>query len=681
MEFYKKLDKLLKSNDKFVDEDKQIIKAKVIDLAESIDSDLIELLISDYEIKKEFFSKIKDIYVFNLNHFISYIKDKNFLNSSYTNFANKIGLSINNELLSVKDDVCLVFPYKDCILEGGQKKDESSREEIFFNKILAKDEINKLLSPKVLTKFEYWDEEQAKKWENHKGSIEEKTENIKNKTFKNFNKNIKGIIKNNLLIKGNNLLAMHSIKQHFRDSVKLIYIDPPYNTGSDSFKYNDNFSHSAWLTFMKNRLEVAKDFLTDDGIIFIQCDDNEQAYLKVLMDSIFNRDNFINTISVKSSTPSGTKTAHKDKTIIKQKDSILVYKKGNSIAIKPQYMSRSNWDNHYSRWLYKDGNEYKLKNLMDVLLEKKILKEKVKLSDLNIEDKLFRDFYLKNSKSIVRLQSHKNKSMEVVSKNRKDIVIADICDGLEKALYYNGQVITPLSQGIKPVITSKGIEDRLSMLLCDFWSDIDFQNTQNQGGGLSFPAGKKPEQLLYRIIDMATKENDIVMDFFSGSGTTPSVAHKMGRQWIAIEQMDYIKDLPEARLKKVLAGEQGGVSKAVNWKGGGDFVYMELASYNQKFIVSLEGANDIEEILNIWEEMKVSGFLLYNIDCKKFDDDKSEFEAMKLKEQKEFLINILNMNMLYVPLSEAEDKKYKISQEDIKLNKDFYQKEYIDTES
>jgi len=155
-----------------------------------------------------------------------------------------------------------------------------------------------------------------------------------------------------LIIKGNNLLALHSLKSEFNGQVKLIYIDPPYNTGNDSFKYNDKFNQSTWLTFMKNRIEIAKELLSDDGVIFVQCDYNQDAYLKVLMDEI-NGLNFVADIAVKSSTPSGIKTAHKNKKIIKQKDTILVYKQ-NMIEIEPQYTPRENWDSHYNLYLTKE---------------------------------------------------------------------------------------------------------------------------------------------------------------------------------------------------------------------------------------------------------------------------------------------------------------------------------------
>src|SRR5690606_19360489 len=296
--------------------------------------------------------------------------------------------------------------------------------------------------------------------------------------LKGFNRNENGTITDNLIIKGNNLLALHTLKEEFAGKVKLIYIDPPFNTGNDSFQYNDNFNHSTWLTFMRNRLEVAKICLKNDGLLFINIDDIEEAYLKILCDEIFGRENFINVIAVKSSTPSGTKTAHKEKTIIKQKDLILVYKKSASVNLTPQYTKTEKWNTHYSLCIEKINDEFKLTKLIDKLKESKIIDADKKLDDIDIDNKKFKDFYLSNADNICRLQSHKNKEADRISRTKKDSVYEHFSDGVSKGLYFNGQVITPLSQGIKKVYSNQKFTQDLGMLLCDFWSDIDFQNTQ-----------------------------------------------------------------------------------------------------------------------------------------------------------------------------------------------------------
>jgi adenine-specific DNA-methyltransferase len=186
-------------------------------------------------------------------------------------------------------------------------------------------------------------------------------------------------------------------------------------------------------------------------------------------------------------------------------------------------------------------------------------------------------------------------------------------------------------------------------------------------------ATPKPEKLLQRIIHIGTSENDIVLDFFAGSGTTAAVALKMGRQFITTEQMDYIENVTVARLKKVIEGEQGGISKGVNWQGGGDFIYLELKKYNQTFIEQIEEAKDTETILQVWEQMKAKSFLNYNVDIKKQDEHLEEFKALSLTEQKQHLCELLDKNQLYVNLSSLNDEDFACTEEEKKVTKDFYQ--------
>lgn len=654
MKLYETLEKQLKKEPNYVTDSGELKKWVVINKAQNYDAELIGLLLDDKELKAKFFLDIKGVLVFNQSLFVQFLEQKNYLNDSYTQYKNKVGLTIDGKYLKQRNEVALVWPFKDCVLEGGQSREEDKREEIFFNETLAQDEITQLLEPKVLTN--------AKRYTD-KGE----------KPLDKFNRNEKGLITDNLIIKGNNLLALHSLKEEFSGQVKLIYIDPPFNTGNDSFKYNDSFNHSTWLSFMKNRLSVAKDLLREDGLIFINVDDIEEAYLKVLSDEIFGLNNFMNVIAVKSSTPSGTKTAHKDKTIIKQKDLILVYKKGDKVSLNPQYTKRENWDTHYSLILEKNKKgEYSLSKLVDKLKELKILSDTQKLDDLNIENKTFKEFYLANSASICRLQSHKNIEADKISRTKKDTVYEHIVDGVSKGLYYNGQVITPLSQGIKKVYANQKFSEDLGMLLCDFWTDIDFQNTQNEGG-VSFPTAKKPEVLIARIIELATNENDIVLDYHLGSGTTCAVAHKIGRQYLGIEQLDYGENDSVKRLQNVINNEQSGVSKAYNWKGGGEFVYLELKKYNQTFVEQIESAKDTKAVLKIWEEMKAKSFLNYNVDIQKQEAHIEEFKALTLAEQKQHLVELLDKNQLYVNLSSLNDKDFAATAEEKKVTQDFYQ--------
>ena len=269
--FNERLINLLKNDPRFVDDEEELIKPAVIDQAWKIDHNLVRLLLSDEGIKAKFFEEIEEHWIFNFNTFIKYISNESFLPNSYTRFHNKIGLNVKDKFLQERGEVSLVWPYKDCVLEGGQRKEKEKRQEVFFNEILAQDEIDRLFDPKVLTD-----------WKRYTVDGEQKVTEIKRAD--------NGTIQENLLIKGNNLLALHTLKTQFRRKIKLIYIDPPYNPDSPSntFTYNNNFNHSSWLTFMKNRLEVAKELLTKDGVLIVAIDENEWAYLSVLLMELFS---------------------------------------------------------------------------------------------------------------------------------------------------------------------------------------------------------------------------------------------------------------------------------------------------------------------------------------------------------------------------------------------------------
>jgi len=253
--------------------DGKLLKNKLTELALKLDQPLIELLLSDNKAKEHFFIektvKKEKVFVFDKDKFIAFVNNKEFLPDSFTSFKNKIGLMTNGDYLKEKGDVVLAWAYKDCVLEGGQDKEDQRRDEIFYNETLSPDEIDRLFEPKVLMNFKKYDS---------KGKCK----------LTEFNAD------DNLIIKGNNLLALHCLKQKFRGQVKLIYIDPPYNTDGpeDYFQYNDSFNHSTWLTFMRNRLEIAKDLLSGDGAIYVQLDYNEIHYCKVLLDEVFGRGNF-----------------------------------------------------------------------------------------------------------------------------------------------------------------------------------------------------------------------------------------------------------------------------------------------------------------------------------------------------------------------------------------------------
>lgn len=641
------LAELLKNEENLVIEG-QLNKNKIAELALKVDSQLIKLLIKSPTFKKHFFTEVEGVLIFDKIEFQRFVNNKSFLPDSYTAFKNKIGLTINDNTtdnyLHTRNDVVLVWPHKDCYLEGGQTKEDQKRNEIFWNETLAPDEIDRLLDPKVFTNWKKIDA-----------------------TGENPVTDITG--DENLMVKGNNLLVLASLKKRYSESVKLIYIDPPFNTENDSFLYNDSFNHSTWLTFMKNRLEVSKSLLKNDGILVVHLDHIEQAYLQILLDEIYGRDNFVNCIAVKSSTPSGPKTVHKDKTVLKQKDFLLIYRKSSNAKFKPQYKRKDKWDTHFNFFLNRKSET--VESLINVLIENNILKKGQKLSDFDINNATHRKFYLENKELICQTQSHKNEALKQESRVLSDKVLFVKKDLENESMFYNGRQLTPLKHSVNKVVYNNKLVDDVGMLVCDFWDDIDFQNTQNEGG-VSFTNGKKPEQLLYRIIELTTDENDIILDFFAGSGTTASVALKMNRRFITIEQMDYIHDLPSNRLKNTIDNEQGGISELVNWKGGGSYIFNELKSINEEYIDRLQAANDKKTLNSIWLEMQDVAILSYQFDKKTFNELLAAFNTASLDEMKKYLFELLDKNQLCLNYSEIDDDQYKISTNDKILNKKFY---------
>ena len=206
-------------------------------------------------------------------------------------------------------------------------------------------------------------------------------------------------------------------------------------------------------------------------------------------------------------------------------------------------------------------------------------------------------------------------------------------------------------------------------MLTNIWTDIAWEGIAKEGN-VKLKKGKKPERLLRRIIEMATSKDDLVMDFHLGSGTTAAVAHKLGRRYIGIEQLDYEENGSVTRLQNVINGDKSGVSKFVNWKGGGSFVYAELKRYNQQYIDEIENAKDTKALLKLYEQMKEEAFFRIEVDHSKWNN--GNFEKLELKEQKELLCECLDKNHLYVNLSEMKDSYYKMSKDDIALNQKFY---------
>lgn len=495
----------------------------------------------------------------------------------------------------------------------------------------------------------------------------------------------------NLLIKGNNLIALHSLKEYFRhqseqNKVKLIYIDPPYNTGSDSFNYNDRFNHSTYLTFMKNRLEIARELLRDDGVIFVQCDDNEQAYLKVLMDEIFGRENFVNCITCKVKSAGGLTTD--TEMFFDCAEYLICYAKNsnyltyNSIKIETEIInSNSKTAKQYNKIITNiqyDKKEFVAKK--DDITYYKIKKGDFEIKNLPIKEMNEQDFF-NNRNEIFRLTAlsggigKKLKNHIEDFTNNEDLFVFEYIPSkgkdkgiLSQYLLYKGATITMLNKLVKIDERNKRLvklEPISNIIIDDLWQGISNE------GGIQFKNAKKPETLIQRIIEISTNENDLVLDFFAGSGTTLAVAHKMKRSYIGIEQMEYIESITKERLKKVIEGEQGGISKAVSWSGGGNLIYCELASLNAKFIEKIENSSDENELNQIYENLQKLAFIDYRVDIQN-DLKDDEFLNLDFTSKKRILKKCLDRNMDYIPYADIDDSEYKIDERAKKLNKIFY---------
>lgn len=581
------VEKILAEVPDFVDENKTLKINIIKDYAERGDVKLLEPLLKNRRTKRAFFKPVLDSFVFNSVQFKEFLEYSSACNSYSKYLGQKIGLYMGDSSLLDRNEVVLNFPFKDCVLEGGQRKEDgldtyyeynekkgeyeekqSKRREVFYNEVLAQDEIDSLFSPKAFCN--------TKRYE--KGKSEKCTKLNRDAELNKKRGLSEDTITDNLIIKGNNLLALHSLKKEFAGKVKLIYIDPPYNTGSDTFSYNDSFNRSSWLTFMKNRLEVARELLSPDGAIYVQLDYHQVHYAKILLDNIFGENNFQREIIWRIGWLSGYKTI--DNNWIRNHDTILFYSKNtDSLSFNKYYIQKSDFksiaDSKAEQYPIEDvwnGNEY---------------------DDLN--------------------------SIAIVS--------------------FSGETVSKM--------LNKNDEVK----------------------------GQKSEKLIERIIRAHTSEKDIVLDFFGGTGTTAAVALKMNRQFIICEQIDKHVDISLRRLQKVEEGEQSGISKSVNWQGGGSFVYLELAKKNETALEQISACKSLEELTALFDELCSKYFLHYNVRVKEFrkEIESERFKQLNLKQQKEMFSRMLDLNQLYVNTDDRHDKNTGLTEDDIAITEDFYQ--------
>lgn len=412
----------------------------------------------------------------------------------------------------------------------------------------------------------------------------------------------------NMLIHGDNLLALKSLEQEFAGEIKCIYIDPPYNTGEAFEYYDDNLEHSIWLNLMKERLKILRNLLSVEGTIWIQIDDEEQAYLKVICDEVFGRNNFINMISVNMKNIAGASGGGEDKRLKKNCEYILAY--ARDYATLPlfngpySYTEMSELVQQYKdegkSWKYTtvlvnagekeyvgstvdgDGNEIKIYRRTNVTT--------MSINQIAKKDGITQEeAYVKYGAQIFEAKDAQSSIRARVIQAKKEMNISDDVVSIEYIpktgknrgklyeQFYKGDKcrlfawLRDVSEMIDGVLYKKALQGT-------YWDLTSSMNNLTKEGGVLFPKGKKPEQLVRQIIEMTTQENDIVFDSFLGSGTTAAVAHKLGRRWIGIELGDHIYSHCKPRLERIINGEDtGGITNSVNWTGGGGFKFYELA--------------------------------------------------------------------------------------------------------
>ncbi|MGX7100540.1 DNA methyltransferase [Globicatella sanguinis] len=611
-------------------------KDRIISDLDNYKPELIQKILENLTLKEAFTEEIGNATIVKINDIIQLLEVEEYWSNSYTRYSNKIGLTVNNRFLDETADVLLDFPYKDTVLKGGMSKEEIDKEgadESFLNEIVAREEIDMLFDNKIF--------KNAKKYDKNGYSPVTEISDT-----------------DNLIIKGNNLLALHSLKERYAGKVKLIYIDPPYyfdgKKDGDTFYYNSNFKLSTWLTFMKNRLEVARDLLSDGGVLLVSMAEDGQAYLKVLMDNIFEKNDFVETFiwrntdnadSLGKKTRRGVEYIHAYE---KQKDSSVRWIGKDAENGDAPLINSSNpigtlyFKEEVIRFNIPDGN-YSAGQKTSVFLE----------DDLIIENG--------KNKNAIRLTGKFKWGQKYLDE--------EVSKGSDFVIKSNKFSIRYQKVEAGNVAPEKFVDERYLSKIFGVGTNED-ANSHLKGLGLDF-SYSKPESLLAFFIRAVTSENDIVLDFFMGSATTQAVAHKMNRQYIGVEQMEYIETISIERLKKVIDGEQGGISKDVNWQGGGSFIYAELMDKNSTFTNAVLNAVDSDELKEIFDEMKHTLDFDFRVDLNEVNQSVWNEEV---ETQKKILIKIIDKNQLYHNYSEMEDTNIKeqLSETDIAFNKSFY---------
>lgn len=605
--------------------------AIIVDL-DNYKPELVEKILTNAILNEAFTEDIASATILKINDIIQMLEVDEYWSNSYTRYTNKIGLATNNRYLDETTDVVLNFPYKDGILKAGMTKDDVSREdaeESFLNEIVAREEIDVLLDEKIFKNTKKYDK-------NGSSPVSE----IKDT--------------DNLIIKGNNLLALHSLKKRFSGKIKTVFIDPPYyflkTKPTDTFTYNSNFSLSSWLTFLKNRLSIAYQLLSYDGLLFLSMSDEGTHYLKVMMDEIFGIENFIADVTWEARS-----SVSSDGLFSMNSNHILVYAKNKDAIDKNDFRLALDIET----FKYDDNDErgpYRLEPFDAPKVRKNL---QYKITNPNTGDVY-----------IPPKGRHWRTTKENYERLLADNRIRFGANGTSKPqlkAYYSEVKMAGKGKASSSIWT---IQPN-SITWRETNTNTSATKHQQELFGEEVFTNPKPEELIKRVLELSTNEGDLVLDFFMGSGTTAAVAHKMNRQYIGIEQMDYIETVSIERLKKVIDGEQGGISQDVAWSGGGSFIYAELMDKNATFIDAVLNSKHPDELKAIFDNLKSTLDFDFRVDLQEVDQSiwDEDFEM-----QKKILVKIIDKNQLYHNYSEIDDEtiKSQLSQSDYDFNKSFY---------